>query len=650
MGSQTPKAGQLLALSYLGVNLLALALCLFTLGEMWAYRPMLHLMFARIPIVNLFGGLVPMWALFVLLALATLTGFITTFRLLWAWRVGDTIPGLASRLRAAFYLGMACLFVCIFVLSTPESFSGPFRLRHPIAGWITASIACGLWWLLPRLRFGLSDRALRRIDLVAMNVCLTLVLAELTLRGAAMVWASPLLVTDSTSSQIRRQSERMAPGTDRFSFPINSQGFYDTEFLPPGERSRPLVVTIGDSFSYGVVPHHFHYTTVAEREYDGAEIYNIGFPGTNPTDYLYHVKEDALPLEPDLIVISLFVGNDLFPEPPSVAPIRWYDAERYLLGVVWHRLQILRHAKADDWTRNQEDTSSDDLVERYPWLADPLLEPPSLGEEIYLELEARNAYLGAAEHKGAYGRFFAALHRIENAAGDVPVAFMLIPSEYQVNDALWDVVVERNQVPMQRDLPQQKILEWAAEGNRDVLDLLPLMRAVPPLSDGQRHLYHLRDGHFNARGNAVAGRALAGLIAQKLSAATDAGVDTDITLPDPRRAGTMSVGEATVIVETFAALIGEIGVNGKTVYAESALGRSKQEIKTAIVIVVNGDVSAAQPNFYRELASILAFFQPEVGSDGVSIDAVRADQSTWRPYIEAEMRENAHYVVSKIQR
>ncbi|MBK6508391.1 MAG: SGNH/GDSL hydrolase family protein [Haliea sp.] len=150
-----------------------------------------------------------------------------------------------------------------------------------------------------------SSRTRRRLDLIFMNLALTLILAEVALRILSLVWPSPLLVTESTSSQIRRDSERMAPGSERFSFPINSSGHYDTDFLPPSERSLPLVVTIGDSFSYGVVPHYYHYTTVAEREFPGAEVYNIGFPGTNPVDYLYHLVEEALPLQPDLVVIAL---------------------------------------------------------------------------------------------------------------------------------------------------------------------------------------------------------------------------------------------------------------------------------------------------------------------------------------------------------
>ena len=43
------------------------------------------------------------------------------------------------------------------------------------------------------------------------------------------------------------------------------------------------------------------------------------------------------------------------------------------------------------------------------------------------------------------------------------------------------------------------------------------MRAVEPLEHGRRHVYHLRDSHFNAAGNRVAGEALAAFLAERLS-------------------------------------------------------------------------------------------------------------------------------------
>jgi hypothetical protein len=86
---------------------------------------------------------------------------------------------------------------------------------------------------------------------------------------------------------------------------------------------------------------------------------------------------------------------------------------------------------------------------------------------------------------------------------------VLIPGEFQVDDTLWNAMVQKSRHVMDRDRPQRLIRSWMAEQGLPVLDLLPILRAVPPLKDGRPHVYQLQETHFNARGNAVAGRALA---------------------------------------------------------------------------------------------------------------------------------------------
>lgn len=664
-----PKPGNvpapLVILLFQVLHALGVALCLFTLGQMWENQVLLRLLLERIPLVNLLGGQIPLWLLFLSIAAIAIFGIVKIERMVWMLHRGETIQDAAVQLRIGLYVGMGLLCFCVFVLSTPEAFTGPFRLRHPIAAWIAASFAYAFWWFLPTLKPRFSSRTRRRLDLICMNVTLTLVLAEVVLRIFAVTWASPLLVTEATSSQIRRDSERMQPGAERFSFPINSAGHYDTEFRPPSERSLPLVVTIGDSFSYGVVPHYYHYTSVAEREFPGAEIYNMGFPGTNPVDYLHHLVEEALPLKPDMVVIALFVGNDIVVEAPPVAPTGWYDAQRYMLGIVWHRLQLLRLAQGRDWTQDAPDTVGEDLAIRYPWLANPSLESPSMGEETFLGLEARNAYIGAIDHPGVYERFFAALGDIEKAAGDVPLAFLIIPDEYQINDELWQAVVERNELPLQRDLPQVKIREWARAGNREILDLLPMLLAEEPLADGQRHLYHLRDSHFNARGNAIAGRALAKLIEAKLTEAQKPGVamqspqETSGPQPDAgsrkaefanAAAQVENPGEQAIgLLKQFGSVIADIGLDGSKVFDESLLDQPKDEIISAIVIILNGETAADQKAFASEAAAVLAFFQPGVGETGVAIDSMSSDQRTWRDVVVAEMQKNKQEISTRTQ-
>jgi hypothetical protein len=97
----------------------------------------------------------------------------------------------------------------------------------------------------------------------------------------------------------------------------------------------------------------------------------------------------------------------------------------------------------------------------------------------------------------------------KRAAGDIPLYVLLIPDEFQVEDELWNAVSQQFDRPAQRDRPQMILTAWLEQQNIPYLDLLPLMRSVAPMEDGRRHLYHLRDTHWNARGNRIAAESLA---------------------------------------------------------------------------------------------------------------------------------------------
>jgi hypothetical protein len=500
-----------------------------TWQQVWSNRTLLQLLVGRMPVL---GALPSAWLLIVVcLALVAILAMVEVGRAVWRWRQRQPEQGVILRLRVLLYAVLACLVVNVFILSTPEAFSGPFRVRHPILAEICATFFYGayvLWLvLLPWLQRAFSVRVRRGLDVLCMNAVLVLVLAEVVLRFVAAFWSSPILVTESSSSQIRREAERQRPGSLRFSFPINQGGHYDTEFVGGPEAPDSLVVSIGDSFSYGMVPHAYHFTTVAEREYPGVEIYNMGYPGIGPSDYLYLLEHVALPLEPDLVVVQLFMGNDVTAGPSLVGPPRWYDADSYLLAIVWYRLRILRRAERTDLAAvtEQANLTREELALQYPWLGDPLRESASLGREVFTELESRNAWAICLPHPGTYEWLFGALASFERVAGDVPLAFVLIPDEFQVEDDLWQEVESGSDEPLDRDLAQRTIVEWLESRGTPVLDLLPILRAVEPLEDGRRHLYHLRDTHFNARGNEVAGRALAGFVESLLF--------TDLGRPEP---------------------------------------------------------------------------------------------------------------------
>ncbi|HMC54124.1 MAG TPA: hypothetical protein VKH19_03045 [Gemmatimonadaceae bacterium] len=521
------------AIGFVGLHALGLVYTAFTLYAGWPWLWLVRMVgdhvAALVGLPATFGALLVPLAL-VPFVIVVVLGVRAGLRVVTRMRRGEPEPEPALRLRAALYAVLAAVLVDVFFLSSGDTPAGPFRVRVPILGSLTLVIAYGWYarWSLrpmPRLRRG--------VDLLAMNGALALVLLELVLRGMARVNPSPLLVTAASTDVVRRGATREPAGKMRFDFPLNSGGHYDTEFLPASRRTGPVVVDIGDSFSYGTVPHAFHFTTVAEQWGRAAgggsaasggsggsggnvEIYNMGYPAIGPADYLYLLQHEALPLQPERVVVNLFMGNDLTETPNARGPARWFDADSYLFAVVWNRARRMNRAQMarPPEVAQQGHLSRDALLTRYPWLADPLLEQPQFSRDVYLELESSAAAVIASQKgRPQVDRTIRALDDIEYAAGTTPLAFMIIPAAFQVDDSLWADVQRASRDSRDRDLAHREIVAWLQCRGIPMLDLLPVLRAVPPLADGRRHLYHRNDTHFNARGNDVAGRALGQFIA-----------------------------------------------------------------------------------------------------------------------------------------
>src|SRR6266545_6430587 len=106
----------------------------------------------------------------------------------------------------------------------------------------------------------------------------------------------------------------LAVRTSEFSFEARTN---DLGFRDKSERwarpKGPLVVTIGDSFTYGWgVADDDAWPRVLERRLGGgAGVANLGVPGAHPLHYA-DIVERALPaLRPDLILVAVLQGDDL---------------------------------------------------------------------------------------------------------------------------------------------------------------------------------------------------------------------------------------------------------------------------------------------------------------------------------------------------
>jgi lysophospholipase L1-like esterase len=414
----------------------------------------------------------------------------------------------------------------------------------------TLGVCAGLVALLMLLAAPLAAAIPRRLrtacDLLAFGACLTLVGGELVLSALAASSSSPIFAREYESISAFTDRYRLKPDASTPAFPVNSTGHFDEDFTVDPARG-PVVVSIGDSFSTGVVPHAYHFTTVAERALGGARVHNMGIAGIGLQIYLHLLRTEALPLQPDLVVVNVFIGNDLaegLGELRRVDPLRnWLEAEQLftvLLPRRWLAIRAGQHVDArrpgaaggDGGVGGQGGAGGNGApggnsapggngapgaidyeaqLAAFPWLEDPLREVPGFSLESFTRLEQSRAWAVCVPHvPPAWIRIQELLAQMQAQCGDVPFAVMLIPDEFQVEDEVWALARD---VPggesMERDLPQRVLAAWLAEQGIPCLDLLPILRAVPPLPDGRRHLYHLRDTHFNARGNQATGEALA---------------------------------------------------------------------------------------------------------------------------------------------
>jgi hypothetical protein len=458
----------------------------------------------------------------------TACGFVALVREILAWRRGE------PRIRPFAPLRTLCIVVVVSWIG----FLTAVELVERI--WFELGLGTGaaLWlaWIAVE---GPSPRPPGRWrkagEVVLFSNAAALILLEVVLRLWANAHPSLLFARLGDPPRVAVERTRLQPGELHLGFPCNRGGHYDEEFYRRASGER-LVITIGDSFSLSVVPHAYHFTTVCEQKL-GIPVDNMGIAGVGPPEYLGMLKTEAVPLDPSLVVIDLFVGNDFVFPSNTTGGLRevvqgWFERGNVLLWVVPIRLARLaeeRQRRAAEGGRvaviQGTDARSMGSVEAtYPWVLDPMLEKRTHTEEGYLEIEARRAKEACRLRPSGMTKLHEILLEMRRTIGADRLCVMIIPDEYQIEDELWEkVVAEVGDPALDRYRVQSLILPWLAEQGIPCLDLTPRMLAEPPLEDGNRHLYHLRDTHWNARGNRIAGEALAEFLAPRLTPADTAG-------------------------------------------------------------------------------------------------------------------------------
>jgi hypothetical protein len=422
------------------------------------------------------------------------------------------------------FLGLPLAVGSALLLTTAAEILGlvadsRFDLRWLALMW---TVLAGEAWALLLLADARRGSRLRAVLVAYAGRAGLLAAALVLLEGGASWLASnsghPLFARAGGSAAAIERN-RGAPGALRFGFPLNAGGFNDeAQAAELGADVR--VALVADSFGFGIVPHHEHFATVAEhrlaqRSTSGGpriSILNMGIPAIGPREYELLIASEVEALAPDRVIVALFVGNDLL-ESRADRPKR-YSLRQWWIWRIPERLllPLLEGGAAVGGSERVAGDGSGSVVAREalpvpPGRAVAAVERPTFSEAAFTRIESdRLEALFSEDSERLYEALFRILARIHDHLGS-RLAIVLIPDEFQVDEALLDRLLRHREHPLEApiDRPQERIVTWAGARGIPVLDLLPALRDVQV----REATYHLRDTHWNAAGNRVAGEALA---------------------------------------------------------------------------------------------------------------------------------------------
>ena len=97
---------------------------------------------------------------------------------------------------------------------------------------------------------------------------------------------------------------------EEFSYPIKINQFGMREKNVSIKKTKPRVVFLGDSFTWGIgVRTEERFTELITKQLAGLEILNFGVSGYSPIQY-YLMLNNVFKFKPDLVVIMFCLGND----------------------------------------------------------------------------------------------------------------------------------------------------------------------------------------------------------------------------------------------------------------------------------------------------------------------------------------------------
>jgi hypothetical protein len=329
----------------------------------------------------------------------------------------------------------------------------------------------------------------------------------------------------------------------------NSRGYRDVEHelaKPPGVYR---VVVLGDSFmEAGQVALEESFARVLEGELAGSasrevEVINLGCSGYGQVQELLALREEGLAYDPDLVLLALFLDNDLRNNHPELEQeMGWFPNRPFARVDAQSQLEIFTPGGAKGYmdmnamaeSKRREDAArpfweQSLLYDRWmrafgrgPDLAGSPRADPNIWLGVYatrfdpglFERGPNRPRLTEADYQRMWSEARASLGpllaAVRDACSEAGADFLVftVPGMAEVDREYQEAV--RSQFPtlgLDLELSKAEVAAVGAEHGVEVLDLLPAFRAA---QQGGRTLLHLvEDRHWNAAGHRLAAREVA---------------------------------------------------------------------------------------------------------------------------------------------
>ena len=279
--------------------------------------------------------------------------------------------------------------------------------------------------------------------------------------------------------------------------------------LTPHEPGEIRILMIGDSFTFGLgVRGEDAYPAVVERKlrpaFPTVSVLNAGISGTYAAHQAEYLREHWDTLSPDWLVVQIFLGNDFYDSlqnnvtmPLTTAGVTREDVKQLL-----HSSRVLSFL----W-----DTCALPLmwngIGRFSWGRDWLYR---LGFRLVPEsILFKTYYPGEKAMWETLQTHLTAIATLANRHR-VPMVLLIVPFREQVT---YYQFLDDSDLDFRK--PNQLLKTWADTHQVPMVDLLDNYTAMDPKKVAQ--LFYRRDMHWNAEGQAHAGRILADFLADHLT-------------------------------------------------------------------------------------------------------------------------------------